>query len=133
MPYSIQVLADEDVILVTFTGFMTRADVMSSVNEVVKLADSMPCPVYQIGDFRQAEGTFASVFEIIRTFPMVWRMYSYNQITGPIAVNNLNNPWLKLSYNLALKINLKEMLTFATLDEAYDYVKAQKESYSNSL
>ena len=126
MPYSIEKLSDKNVILVTFTGLITRVDVIASMKEVVVMADSLPRPIYQIGDFRQAEGTFSSVFEIVRTFPMMWRLYANNNITGPIAVNDLNNPWLKMSHTLALKIRLKEMLMFPTIEDALHYIQNQE-------
>lgn len=126
MPYTIETLQDKNIILVTFTDLMTDTEVLSSVSEVVDIAKSMPRPVYQIGDFRQAEGTFASVFKIVRTFPTMWRVYTAQNITGPIAVNDLNNPWLKMSSDLGQKLKLSKMLAFATVEDALAHIAEQE-------
>lgn len=134
MPYSVKLLESHDhIILVTFTGMMTGQDVSHAVRDVVKLAESMPRPVYQIGDFRAADGTFMSVLNISATFPNMWRAYAVKNITGPIAVNDLSNPFLRLSSQLARAMNLSDLITFGSIEAAIDYIqKRDSEQESKS-
>lgn len=124
MPYQVTTIADTDsVILVTYTGEMTAHDVSESIAELVDLATPMARPVYQIGDFRQATGTFASVLRITHTFPNMMRVYADEQIIGPIVVNSFNNKWLQLSLNLLNKMKIERFITFEEIDEALNFVR----------
>ncbi len=130
MPYQVSTINDYDnVILVTYTGEMTAQDVSESVAELVEVVKSMPRPVYQIGDFRLATGTFGTVLRITHTFPSMLRIYKEEKIIGPIVVNQFDNRWLLLSLILLDKMNITRFTIFETIEAALDYILQQSNAY----
>lgn len=128
MPYAIDTHETHDnIIVVTYTGLVTPDEVNASVDRVLELAAEMPRPLYQIGDFRQADGNFANVLQIaMKTFARIQKLYNEHDITGPIVVNQITNPWLRLSRDLAQRFNLGSLMTFESIEAAVEYILAKE-------
>lgn len=124
MPFTVKPYEHRDnVILVTYMGVTTPEEVRESVEEVCRLAEDMPRPVYQLGDFRTSEGNFGNVLKIAtRTFSFIKKRYTERDITGPLVVNDITNPWLRLSRDLAERFGIGALMVFETIEGALTYI-----------
>lgn len=67
MPYTVQQVGNEPIMIMTFTGFVTSEDVLSMSADCAALMDKIGAPTYWILDVSRATSDFKELFNIILT------------------------------------------------------------------
>jgi hypothetical protein len=120
--------------LITYQSGINGDDVLASMQEMVALAEGLPRPIYQIGDWRAVEGSFAMVVNITRKFPAMRQLNESAGVVGPLIINQITNPWLRLSRDFASKLPLGDLAVFESLEDALAYIamKEKREAVSST-
>jgi len=130
MSYTIAPVKDHaNIFLITYTKEVTPEAMVQSVKEMIEHAKDAPHPVYQLGDWRQVQGNFALVIGMMRAVPQVRKINEEAGIIGPIIINQITNPWLRMSRDLAKKMPFGnfDMLVFESLEDALVHIDWQTE------